>query len=42
MCNTVEIKNDIEAYEFKEAFELGEFVEEAKASIEECMSYYAK
>ena len=42
MCNTVEVKNDIEAYEFKEAFELGEFVEEAKASIEECMSYYAK
>ena len=36
MTNTVEVKNDFEAYEFKEAFAAGEFQEEAKLSLEEC------
>lgn len=34
--NCVEVKNDFEAYEFREAHARGEFVEEAKMSIEEC------
>lgn len=36
MINTIEVKNDEEAYEFKEAYAKGEFVEEAKLSLEEC------
>lgn len=40
--NCIEVKSDIEAYEFKEMYEAGEFKEEAKASIEECVSYYVK
>ena len=36
MTNTVEVKNDEEAYEFKEAFNAGEFQEEARLSLERC------
>jgi hypothetical protein len=36
MINTVEVKNDEEAYMFKEDFVAGVFVEEAKISLEEC------
>ena len=32
--NCVEIKNDIEAYDFKQAFDAGEFIAEARESIE--------
>lgn len=34
VVNHVEVRNDMEAWEFKDAFEAGEFVEEAKESIE--------
>jgi hypothetical protein len=37
--NTVEVKNDFEAYEFREMFSAGDFVEEAKISVEECAVY---
>lgn len=40
VINTVEIKNDFEAYEFKQSFEQGEFKEEAKLSIEEGADNY--
>ena len=36
MINTIEVKNDEEAYEFKEAYAKGEFQEEARLSLEEC------
>ena len=36
IINTIEVKNDEEAYEFKEAYAKGEFQEEAKLSLEEC------
>ena len=42
MTNTIEIKDDVEAYEFKEMYEAGDFKEEAYLSKEVCMSYYAK
>ena len=42
MINTIEIKNDVEAYEFKEMYEAGDFKEEAYLSKEVCMSYYGK
>ena len=38
--NCVEVKNDCEAFEFREAFEAGEFVKEAQESIKECMYCY--
>ena len=34
--NCVEVKNDVEAYEFREDFEAGVFELEAEQSIEEC------
>lgn len=34
--NHIEVKSDEEAYEFRQAFENGEFQEEARISIEEC------
>lgn len=40
--NCVEVKSDIEAYEFREMFEAGEFGLEAEQSIERCVSYYAR
>ena len=38
--NCVEVKNDVEAFEFKQAFEAGEFKSEAEQSVEECVNYY--
>lgn len=35
-CNHVEVQTDEEAFEFKEAFERGDFKEEAAESIEHC------
>ena len=37
--NCIEVKNDIEAYEFREMFEAGEFKDEAAISIKECIVY---
>lgn len=34
--NHIEVNNDEEAFEFKEAFERGDFMEEAAESIEHC------
>ena len=34
--NCVEVKNDTEAFEFREMFEAGEFEQEAILSLEEC------
>ena len=34
--NHIECKNDEEAYEFKQAFEAGKFINEAARSIKEC------
>lgn len=40
--NHIEVKNDEEAYEFKEAFANGEFKKEAEISVEECVNYAIK
>ena len=40
--NCVEVKNDIEAYEFREDFEAGVFELEAEQSIEECVNYVVR
>lgn len=37
--NHIEVKSDAEAFEFREAFENGDFEREAEISVEECVNY---